>query len=528
MRRIMLAISTLCILAGCEDKDYCQYNQDACQPDQPQLGCTTPQDCDALPNTQAQCTSEGQCLYTCAAGWADTTGNIQTEGCLCDSTQSSCSSMSSCGDGFKEGPEACDDGPLNDDTTPDACRTSCALPRCGDGVKDTGEQCDDGNIDNTDDCTAACTMCGNGRLDPGEACDDGQTPGRAGDGCSETCQIETQWGFRCTETTPSECWQEILPPEGAGLAGLVSSNVTINDEHLFADWRFDDGKILFYAKDERGVWTKQGEIIPGHNEPTYRLTTFQNDLIQQTPHNVYIYKKTNNIYIQRATPIFTSTDDIRKIITSNDTIYIQTQNQTNNTINTLKGSEYTPTSTINIQGSNLYLTDAKENTVLISSDQCQTGSSCSKTININTPNEIQEFSQPENHNNFETDALHNNNIIAHSDQGILIYKINTPQASPSSILHPRTKPPGEEYILIHTKDNKSWLVHSIGKESSIKEIDIDNNLLKNEQKFPLQFDLNAYIKLQRIDQNQIIVTDTTSYYTSEPIYGGIFIFPNKK
>lgn len=527
MRRIMLAISTLCILAGCEDKDYCQYNQDACQPDQPQLGCTTPQDCDALPNTQAQCTSEGQCLYTCAAGWADTTGNLQTEGCLCDSTQSSCSSMSSCGDGFKEGPEACDDGPLNDDTTPDACRTSCALPRCGDGVKDTGEQCDDGNIDNTDDCTAACTMCGNGRLDPGEACDDGQTPGRAGDGCSETCQIETQWGFRCTETTPSECWQEILPPEGAGLAGLVSSNVTINDEHLFADWRFDDGKILYYAKDDRGVWTKQGEIIPGHNEPTYRLTTFQNDLIQQTPHNVYIYKKSNNTYTQQPPPIFSTADQINEISIYENTIYIQTYSPTERKIHVLKGTNHTPLPAINTT-INDTLIDSNQNIILLQSTQCQNASTCAKFININTPNNIIELPQPDGSKHVAASVTYKDHIIAFNEQGILIYKTSTPQIAPAVITFLRTKPAGEEYLTTHVEDDKLWLTHSIGKDSSTKQLNTEELSLENTQTFPLSFGANAYINIQRLDQNQLIVTDTASYYTSSPISGGIFIFPNKK
>jgi hypothetical protein len=42
-----------------------------------------------------------------------------------------------CGNGAVEPGEECDDGPLNDDFTPDACRTTCTLPRCGDGVPDT-------------------------------------------------------------------------------------------------------------------------------------------------------------------------------------------------------------------------------------------------------------------------------------------------------------------------------------------------------------------------------------------------------
>jgi cysteine-rich repeat protein len=42
-----------------------------------------------------------------------------------------------CGNGTIEPSEECDDGVLNSDTTPDACRSNCRLAGCGDGVEDT-------------------------------------------------------------------------------------------------------------------------------------------------------------------------------------------------------------------------------------------------------------------------------------------------------------------------------------------------------------------------------------------------------
>ncbi len=63
----------------------------------------------------------------------------------------------SCGDGYLDGGEACDDGRANSDFTGDACRRDCSTPRCGDGVKDSGEACDDGNDLETDGCTTDCT-----------------------------------------------------------------------------------------------------------------------------------------------------------------------------------------------------------------------------------------------------------------------------------------------------------------------------------------------------------------------------------
>jgi hypothetical protein len=47
-----------------------------------------------------------------------------------------------CGNGILEEGEECDDGTLNSDTTPDACRLDCTNPGCGDGVVDSSETCD--------------------------------------------------------------------------------------------------------------------------------------------------------------------------------------------------------------------------------------------------------------------------------------------------------------------------------------------------------------------------------------------------
>lgn len=85
-----------------------------------------------------------------------------------------------CGNGVVDSPaEYCDDGPMNSDTAPDACRTDCRKPRCSDGVTDPGlgEECDDGqhNSNDPDSCRATCVLprCGDGVADHAEACDDG-------------------------------------------------------------------------------------------------------------------------------------------------------------------------------------------------------------------------------------------------------------------------------------------------------------------------------------------------------------------
>ena len=79
-----------------------------------------------------------------------------------------------CGNGVREGTEACDDGALNSDTAPDACREDCTEARCGDHVTDTDEACDDGNTVDGDGCSAACQFeseCGDGVREGLEECD---------------------------------------------------------------------------------------------------------------------------------------------------------------------------------------------------------------------------------------------------------------------------------------------------------------------------------------------------------------------
>lgn len=82
-----------------------------------------------------------------------------------------------CGDGVKEGTEACDDHAAIDG---DGCSSTCALePDCSSGT--------------------CVSKCGDGLKLAPEACDDGNTVD--GDGCTHDCQIEA--GFTCMDSTAS-------------------------------------------------------------------------------------------------------------------------------------------------------------------------------------------------------------------------------------------------------------------------------------------------------------------------------------
>jgi cysteine-rich repeat protein len=69
---------------------------------------------------------------------------------------------------------------------------------CGDGAKEATEGCDDGNTVSGDGCSETCAIetanpvCGNGTMETGEFCDDGNTSD--GDGCSASCEVQSLCG----------------------------------------------------------------------------------------------------------------------------------------------------------------------------------------------------------------------------------------------------------------------------------------------------------------------------------------------
>ncbi len=97
-----------------------------------------------------------------------------------------------------------------------AAQSSSVGIACGNGAPEAGEECDDGNVSPGDGCSDTCTVetgyfctgapsmcapiCGDELVTGPEQCDDGNTV--AGDGCSATCTVEP--GFSCMGN-PSAC-----------------------------------------------------------------------------------------------------------------------------------------------------------------------------------------------------------------------------------------------------------------------------------------------------------------------------------
>ncbi|MCK5807997.1 trypsin-like serine protease [bacterium] len=67
---------------------------------------------------------------------------------------------------------------------------TCHAPICGDGAREGDEACDDGNTHDGDycssDCLSATGQCGDGQLQNNEECDDGNTVPH--DGCDQFCK----------------------------------------------------------------------------------------------------------------------------------------------------------------------------------------------------------------------------------------------------------------------------------------------------------------------------------------------------
>lgn len=131
----------------------------------PVAGATFPVIVDPLIRTQVKKLTAADAVERDLFGWSvSISGNTTVVGAWQDGAAGPSSgsayvfysSCPACGDGVQDTGEACDDGELNSDLDPDACRSDCSSPRCGDEVIDVDEECDDRNALSGDGCDSLC------------------------------------------------------------------------------------------------------------------------------------------------------------------------------------------------------------------------------------------------------------------------------------------------------------------------------------------------------------------------------------
>ncbi len=155
----------------------------------------------------------------------DDGSNLATYGGTMKECGPGCKWAPYCGDGTKNGPEACDQGMNNQPTATaygkSVCTSACTVaPYCGDGIVQAqdGEKCDNGVNDGSyGTCNPDCTLapyCGDGIKNGSEACDNGSNnvPIATGYGvglCTSACTaapycgdgiVEPQFGEACDGT----------------------------------------------------------------------------------------------------------------------------------------------------------------------------------------------------------------------------------------------------------------------------------------------------------------------------------------
>ncbi|MEM7151630.1 MAG: hypothetical protein AAF799_02265 [Myxococcota bacterium] len=270
------------------------------QPPMPDPPPIDPEDCE-VGSMGCDCTLGGACdpglrcddgvcvlsVGTCGDGWIDQgeecdQGSDNSDDGIC---KADCTAQF-CGDGAVGPGEACDDG---NDVDDDECGNDCAIATCGDGEIQVGEACDDGNDVDTDGCLSTCLVasCGDGFVQEGaEECDDAN--GVDGDDCLTDCTMASCGdGIRHLEAEECDDGNEDADD---GCTNSCDCRLTFSDEEHIDGWEMDGGWALYTGAPVSEDWgglefATQGAVIgtDGNRVAPYPGTEVETSRATSTP-----------------------------------------------------------------------------------------------------------------------------------------------------------------------------------------------------------------------------------------------------
>jgi cysteine-rich repeat protein len=189
----------------------------------------------AVPNA---CRSDCQSRGTCGDGVVDR-GEQCDDGN--DDEEDGCTSLCTffvCGNGEREGDEACDAGTANRNTADSPCLLDCTLPRCGDGIVAEGEECDPANPAGAE-CLPTCELrdkCVQGALSVGAPATTADTcGGEVADAAGGVDLTPSCSAYAATEPV----WTATLALPGAGVFRVAVSSGDVAP--VLALWPADCG-----------------------------------------------------------------------------------------------------------------------------------------------------------------------------------------------------------------------------------------------------------------------------------------------
>ncbi|MBI2339848.1 MAG: DUF4215 domain-containing protein, partial [Deltaproteobacteria bacterium] len=238
---------------------------------------------------------------------------------------------------------------------------------CGNSIEDTGEACDDGNTTAGDGCSETCQVetaapvCGNGTAESGEDCDDGNTV--SGDGCSSGCKSESVT-ITVNNLTDGETVQDTesisadASSNTADIKRLIITSPVLTDTNILPDvfdttWDTTDTSnypedqsttLTFYAEDKEGNRAYKTVSVLVDNTPN--IASFGTSALIQNGGSASLTWEANNytsLSVDNSVGTLSASSGATSVTPSTTTTYTLTATRTGTS------STFTATGSVTIQ-----------------------------------------------------------------------------------------------------------------------------------------------------------------------------------